>query len=280
MKRKKSRLNKKRRHIIFILLFIIAAVFFFVEEFEKDKLPKGLFDIFKSREKPEITLPESRPSGKLPRIALVMDDLGTSRKVAGEVLSIKSPLTLSILPQQDYSAWIAEEGKRLGHDIIIHVPMESARSLRLGKGGVYTWMTDKEIARTLEEDISSVPHIIGANNHMGSAFTRDERAMNTFISELKKRRLFFLDSLTTPKTVGVKLAKSQGIKTLSRDVFLDNTNDPVEIEKQWEKLIIIARKRGHAIALSHPRENTIEFLKKVLKNNKAVTIVPISELVH
>ncbi|MBI5665515.1 MAG: divergent polysaccharide deacetylase family protein, partial [Nitrospirae bacterium] len=159
-----------------------------------------------------------------------------------------------------------------------HIPMEAAKPLKLGKGGLYTWMTDREISQTLEEDMRSVPHVKGANNHMGSLFTRDERVMSTFISGLKKHRLFFLDSLTTPESVGHKLAKAQGIKTLSRDVFLDDSDDPGDIKLQWDRLVKEAKQRGHAVALGHPRKNTIEFLQKALSNNKEVTIVPVTEL--
>lgn len=238
--------------------------------------------MFKYGKKPGVTAPGTSrgPSHKaLPKVAIVIDDLGPNKQMAGEILKLKGALTLSILPQQDYSVWIAEEGHRLGRDIMIHIPMEAAKPLRLGKGGLYTWMTDQEISQTMEEDIRSVPHIKGANNHMGSLFTRDERVMNAVITELKARGLFFLDSLTTPETVGFKLAKAQGIKTMRRDVFLDDSDDPGDIEVQWNRLIKEAKQRGHAVALGHPRKNTIEFLQKVLNSNKEVTIVPLSELI-
>lgn len=274
--------KSKRRHVGLILLFIIAVVLFYVGEFEKEKRPGGMFDIFKSAKKPAVTAPKKSREPlqkKLPKVAIVIDDLGPNKQMAIEVLKLQGPLTLSILPQQDYSAWIAEEGHRLGRDIIIHIPMEAAKPLRLGKGGLYTWMTDKEIFQTMEEDIRSVPYIKGANNHMGSLFTRDERVMNAVITELKARRLFFLDSLTTPETIGFKLAMAQGVKTVRRDVFLDDSDDPEDIEVQWKRLIKEAKQSGHAIALGHPRKNTIEFLQKVLSSNKEVTIVPLSELI-
>lgn len=274
--------KKKRRHVAFILLFIIAAVLFYVEEFEKEKRTGGILDIFKAGKKPAVTTPEkpATPLGRpLPKVAIVIDDLGPNKQMAIEVLKLKGPLTLSILPQQDHSAWIAEEGHRLGRDIMIHIPMEAARPLRLGKGGLYTWMTDREISRTIEEDIRSVPYVKGANNHMGSLLTRDERVMNTVISELKGRGLFFLDSLTTPESAGFRLAKAQGIKSVRRDVFLDDSDDPADIEVQWNRLIKEAKQRGHAIALGHPKKNTIDFLQKALGRNKEVTIVPVSELI-
>ncbi|MEW6601995.1 MAG: divergent polysaccharide deacetylase family protein [Nitrospirota bacterium] len=276
--------KKKRRkhHIAFILLFIIAAVFFYVEEFHKEKIPGGIMDIFRPGRKP--APPPSEEAGTprrtaLPKIAIVIDDLGPNKQTAEEVLKLNAPLTLSILPQQDYSAWIAKEGDRLGHDIMLHLPMEAERPLRLGKGGLYTWMTEAEISRTIEDDIRSVPHIKGVNNHMGSLLTRDERVMKTVMSELKSRRLFFLDSLTTPETAGFRLARAVGLRTARRNIFLDDSDDLRDIGVQWDKLIKEAKQRGHAIALGHPKKNTLAFLQKALRDNKEVTIVPVTELI-
>jgi hypothetical protein len=268
-KRKKRTKKRHKRHIILILFLILAVIFFFYEEFGKEDIPKSILRLFKPERKPKI----------LPKVSIVIDDLGSSKKTAMAIFDIKAPLTLSVLPQEVYTPWIAREGYRLGYEIIGHIPMEPREPRNLGKGGLYTWMTDYEISETLDENLRSIPYIKGVSNHMGSAFTEDERAMHVLISGLKKHGLFFLDSLTTPKSVGVKLAKAQGIKVLSRDIFLDEKDNPAYIEAQWKKLIKIAKKRGYAIAQAHPRKNTIEFLKNTLKNNNEVTIVPLSKLI-
>jgi polysaccharide deacetylase 2 family uncharacterized protein YibQ len=270
MKRRKS-----KHHNILILFFIIVAIFSLYEEFGKEKRPKIIPRITTHEKKAE----EVPPERVKPKVAIIIDDLGPNKNVAGEVLSLKEPLTFSVLPRQTYSAWIAEEGHRIGHDVIAHIPMETEKSYRLGEGGLYTWMTDKEISETLNKDISSIPHVIGVSNHMGSAFTRDERAMQALIVELKKKKLFFLDSLTSSESVGFHLAKMNGIEALQRDIFLDDNDDPSAIKMQWKKMIAIADKKGYAVLLAHPRKNTIEFLKRVLRDNKEITIVPVSELV-
>ncbi|RJQ46760.1 MAG: divergent polysaccharide deacetylase family protein [Nitrospiraceae bacterium] len=264
--------SKSKHHIILILVFIIIATFALYEEFGKEKKPK---------ETPRITKPEKKPEQPRPKpkVAIIMDDLGPNKNAAIAVFRLKAPLTLSILPQQPYSVWIAEEGHRLGHDIIAHIPMEATPAHKLGKGGLYTWMTETEIAETLHENFISIPFIIGASSHMGSAFTEDERAMQVVIKELKKKNLFFLDSLTSPRSVGYDLAKMHGLRALSRDLFLDDKDDPAEIKAQWEKMIEAANKKGLAILLAHPRKNTLEFLRKALKENNAVTVVPVSELI-
>jgi polysaccharide deacetylase 2 family uncharacterized protein YibQ len=279
LSKRKSRSKKQGRHLIIILLLVIAGIFFLYEEFGKEKKISDVSRITEPGKKPPAALPPM-PHKTLPRVSIIIDDLGPSKTTALAALAIKAPLTLSILPQEQYSAWIAQEGHRLGRDIIVHIPMEAVSSQDLGSGGLYTWMTDREIIETLDKDISTVPHASGASSHMGSAFTQDERAMSAVISTLKKHGLFFLDSITTPKTVGFDLAKMQGIKALKRDLFLDDKNEPAEIARQWQNLLTIAEKKGCAILLAHPRKNTLEFLQKTLENNGQIAVVPISELVR
>lgn len=261
MKRKKTR---PKRHILLILLLILAGILLLCEEFGRERPPE---------EEPEVLKPEI-----LPRVAIVMDDLGVNKELARKVLDIKAPITLSILPHETYTEWIAEEGHRQGHEIIAHVPMEAKEPHPLGRGGLYTWMTDSEIKETLDDALDSIPYIKGISNHMGSAFTEDERAMGVVASELKRRELFFLDSLTTSRSVGIRVSRTYGVDGIKRDVFLDDANNPHEIKTQWERMVRIAGKRGYAIALSHPREDTIRFLKEAIKDTR-VRIVPISELI-
>ncbi len=300
-KKRRSRRKKnsiKKHHIVLILLLIVAGVLFFFNDFGREEFSRKFFNVFSPEEeivyrpveKPEPTLPEIPEIPEvvppevpnvptLPKIALIMDDLGNNRKSAAEVLSIKIPMTFSILPQLKNTAWIADEGSRLGHDIMVHLPMQATRPMKLGVGGLYTHMSESEIISVLNKDIASVPHIIGASNHMGSAFTQDERLMKVVISELIKHRLIFLDSLTTSKSVGFRIAAEQGLQALSRDVFLDNTDEPAEIMVQWKRALKIAKKNGRAIVLAHPKKHTLEFLKKTVEKNKDVEFVPISKLI-
>ena len=278
--RKRIKRKKKSRHIILVLLLIIAGTFLLIKEPDRDTvLKKGPGTArLKKTVKPKFPVkPGLKP---LPRVSIVMDDLGPNKKAAQDVLDLKIPLTLSILPGEVYSAWVAREGHRLGLDIIGHIPLEAKKPLRLGNGGLYRWMTKEEIIDTLKADFNSIPHITGISTHMGSAFTEDKRVMNVMISELKKHRLFFLDSITTPKSVGIEVAKSLGIKAIRRDVFLDDSDDPAEMKIQWNRMLKIAGGKGFAVIQAHPRKNTITFLKKALSRNNEIKIVPLSELIN
>jgi len=279
-RRRRVKKQRKSHHVILVILLIVAGVFFLIREPGKQESPKKFANI----SKPDIKkkLPPLKPPSRtgLPRVALIIDDLGPNRKLAQAVLKLEAPLTLSILPQETYSVWIAEEGHKAGHDIIAHIPAEATKSMKLGKGGLFTWMTDKEIKTTLEKDLASVPHIKGVSTHMGSAFTTDTRAMKVFLNEIKLQGLFFLDSYTTAESIGLKTAKEMGIKTDRRHVFLDNSNKPAMIKAEWERLIKLANEQGYAIAIAHPRKNSLAFLRKALPDNDDIEIVPLTDLIY
>lgn len=236
---------------------------------------------------PKLTFPELDspiiedsivPRTERPKIAIVIDDMGLSKKYAKELFKIKEDLTFSILPERPYSRWVAQEGHKRGYEIMAHIPMEPLDiSNKLGKGGLYTWMSDLEIKETIVHNLKTIPYVVGFNNHMGSAFTQDRRAVSAALSGAKGRKLFFLDSVTTSQTVAASVSRQQGFKTYRRDVFLDAQTDYPSVESQWKRLVKIANKKGEAIAIGHPHKNTIKLLKKVLPSQK-ISVVHISKI--
>jgi len=277
-KRRVKKNIKSSRHLILILLLVLAGLFFLYRESGKEKPPSEILKPFKAEKTVPPSVPDLPVPVSLPKVAIVMDDLGHSKKKVMTLFAMKQPLTFSVLPLQRYSRWTAEEAHRRGHDVILHIPMEASIKMKLGEGGLYLNMSNSEIIEILETNINSLPFITGASSHMGSAFTRDKRAMGTVVSVLKDNDLFFLDSVTIADTVGYSMAKASGIEALRRDVFLDNIDDLKEIAHQWKRLVTIAKKEGYAIALAHPRKNTFDFLKKTLENNNEISVVPLTEL--
>ncbi|HDO26434.1 MAG TPA: divergent polysaccharide deacetylase family protein [Nitrospirae bacterium] len=272
---KRRRRAKGHRHFLLMLFFITVVIFFFYREASRETPGPQPQQTAPEQARPET---EKRPASR-PEVAIVIDDLGPGKKAALSVLNINASLTLSVLPHEPFSKWIAGQGHKMGRDVIGHIPMEARDPHALGKGGLYTWMTDNEILDALKDDLASIPHIKGISNHMGSAFTEDERTMYVLMSGISREKLFFLDSLTTSRSVASKAAEEHGVPLLKRDIFLDYKDNPADIEAQWEKLIGIARKKGYAIAIAHPRKNTIDFLQKVLPA-KQVSVVPVSRLVN
>lgn len=92
--------------------------------------------------------------------------------------------------------------------------------------------------------------------------------------------LFFIDSLTTPKSVVRRQATEHGIPSLSRSVFLDNERTEEAIEKRFDELVSIARKYGGALAIGHPYPETLAVLRRRLVplSEGEVRLIPITML--
>ena len=95
---------------------------------------------------------------------------------------------------------------------------------------------------------------------MGSEISRDRRAMKTILQVLKRRELFFLDSRTGADSLGYRTALDLGLAAAERNIFLDNDRASSAVRAQFEELLVMARRRGHAIAIGHPYPVTLEVL--------------------
>ena len=78
--------------------------------------------------RPATTLPPA-PAGseRCPRLAVIVDDLGSRRDVFDLVREIGRPLSVGVLPDLPLSAWIAAEASRVGLEVLLDLPMEPYR---------------------------------------------------------------------------------------------------------------------------------------------------------
>jgi polysaccharide deacetylase 2 family uncharacterized protein YibQ len=99
---------------------------------------------------------------------------------------------------------------------------------------------------------------------------------------VKRRGLFFLDSRTTPQTVGLQTARSLGLKAAERNVFLDNSTNGKDVKQQLEQLIQISLSTGRAIGIGHPHPSTIQSLKEMIPKikEKGIEIVSLSDIMQ
>ena len=217
------------------------------------------------------------------RVAIIFDDAGYGLRGAREIEAIGRPLTISILPHLPYSTVIAEEAPARGVQVILHLPMEPDNTaIQVGEGGIKVAMSDEEIQHAIAADFATVPYAVGANNHMGSLATSDPRVMRAVLQEMKTRRLFFVDSVTSPHSVAVQVAREVGVPTAARAVFLDNQDDEAYVRGQFRTLIAVAQARGQAIAIGHVGRVTARVLVSLLPefDEAGIQFVRVSDLVR
>jgi polysaccharide deacetylase 2 family uncharacterized protein YibQ len=226
--------------------------------------------------------PPITPPAKLPKVTIIIDDMGGNKGILSDLLSLKYPVTLSVIPFQEYSKETAEIAHKKGREVMLHLPMEPLDypQYNPGTGALFTFMTNDEFRAALSQDLAAVPYISGVNNHMGSSLTQDREKMEIVLLAVKERRLFFVDSRTTPKSVAYDVAVKLGVAALERNVFLDNDANVTSIKQKIDELITKAKSGGRALAIGHPRPETIKALKEMEKRltGTEVRVVPVRDL--
>jgi len=230
------------------------------------------------------TVPSIVKTTPRPMIAIVIDDLGQDDHIAQELLQWDLPLTFSILPFTPHSKTLALEVNRRGKEAILHLPMEphGYPKIKPGEGALLQEMNEESLLHQLSKDIEAIPHIKGVSNHMGSRLTEDPEKMRIILSELKRRGLFFLDSRTTSQTIGLKTAKSIGLRAMERNIFIDHSLNENDIKRQLEQLAQLSLSTGKAIGIGHPHPSTLKSIKEMIPKmkEKGIDIVPLSAVME
>ncbi|MCW8834778.1 MAG: divergent polysaccharide deacetylase family protein [Rhodospirillales bacterium] len=218
----------------------------------------------------------------LPMVAIVIDDVGIDRRRSRRIIDLPPPLTVSFLPYTHDPAEMAANAHGKGHELMVHVSMEPGSATADPGPNVLMANHDRqELIDRLDWALSRFDGYVGVNNHMGSRFTADPASMATLMEELKHRGLLFLDSRTSPQTVGGDVAALYGVPYAERNVFIDNENNVEAVRRQLRELEALARRKGYAIGIGHPRDATIEALATWLPelSRRGIVLVPLSKIV-
>jgi polysaccharide deacetylase 2 family uncharacterized protein YibQ len=234
---------------------------------------------------PNLSSHTRNPSGPpaAPRLAIILDDLGSDRSAAEAIFALPYPLTISVLPDHEHSVEIAGEAHRRGFQVLLHLPMQSVANERPEARELHPGMSAADVSTMVVKFLQNVPEVVGVNNHQGSQATSDPELMAELMPILRDRHLFYIDSRTTAATVAFETAQEFGVPSAFRNVpFLDDVAEVAQVRKQLELALRGAREKGAAIAIGHPHAATLQALRDVLPQAKAqgVHLVFASELVH
>lgn len=219
------------------------------------------------------------------RLAIIIDDLGNSMGGTEEILTLPVKLTVAVMPFMRTTQQDARRAHELGHDVLIHMPMEPKQGKPewLGPGAILSSMTNEEVRKKVEEAIDNVPFAKGINNHMGSKITGDDRIMAVILQVCRERGLFFVDSKTNYWSVTSQISEKMGMPRLSNDIFLDDVHSTRHIAGQLNKIQELLNQKGKCVAIGHvgvKGEITAATLKQYIPEFQArgVKFIGISEL--
>ncbi|MAK63171.1 MAG: hypothetical protein CMF75_00270 [Maricaulis sp.] len=219
-------------------------------------------------------------AGGGPRIAIVIDDVGLDVDAARRALDLGAPMSLAVLPYAEAAPALSAEIAASGRDVLLHMPMEPVGLADPGPNALRLDLSDADLAARMRWAMARVPDAVGLNNHMGSRFTSDPRAMRVALGSVAERNPLFLDSLTTGASRGRAVADGLGLRTLQRDIFLDHVIEAGEIAERLDEAEDLARERGWAVVIGHPHAQTLDVLEAWLAPAQArgVEFVTLTEL--
>jgi len=283
--------------LLFLLIFSVCTVgyvIFFRTVFAQEILPSIKSAIvFEEPNPPEpVELVVERPDIQepdlptvaisLPRVAIIIDDMGHHELLGEELLALPIELTYSFLPFAPHTRKLEGLAYRAGKTVLLHLPLQpKGNKWDPGPGALKIEDLVEVQKSKFEKCLEEVPHAVGVNNHMGSLYTENQLAMTRLIWEIGDRALFFVDSYTSSKSVGLPIAQRLNVESARRHVFLDNILDKKKICVQLDKLIHIAERNGVGIGIAHPHRETVEALNSCGEDYKTrVQYVSIENVVY
>ena len=152
-------------------------------------------------------------------LAIVLDDMGPAVGLTRRAIRLPAPITLSFLPYANDIDALTAEAQSHGHEIFLHLPMEPIGTPDPGPNAILVGLDPGELQRRLAWAFDRVPRATGMNNHMGRQASSDPATMLKVLEEARRHGLSFVDSRTSPLSVGDALAAQLGLPHAARDVF-------------------------------------------------------------
>lgn len=197
------------------------------------------------------------PAGSRAKLAIIIDDVGTDEQ-AQKIAALPVRVTPSIFPPE-YQRKDTRSLARSFEHYAIHLPME-ASSAKNNSATLRASDNYEKLRGVIAKLRADFPNAKFINNHTGSKFTADERAMQNLLRAMNEHGFLFIDSRTSPATKAKAAMNGLGMRYVHRDVFLDNQNSVAAVRKKLREAVTLAKKQGYAIAIGHPKSSTLRAL--------------------
>ncbi|EMS7836343.1 divergent polysaccharide deacetylase family protein [Campylobacter coli] len=213
---------------------------------------------------------------KQARLAIIIDDMANISQVkALQALNLK--VNPSFFPSDKNH--IDTPKLALKFDFyMVHLPLAAINYAKPELDTLNPNDSQERIFKKIKQIKKDFKDLKFINNHTGSLFTSNEEAMKKLYKAFEKEGLIFVDSKTIASSKAPKVAKALGQIYIQRDVFLDNQDDVAYIKKQLMDAVKLAKKKGFAIAIGHPRKNTFKALEQSKDLLESVELVYLSEI--
>ena len=212
----------------------------------------------------KIAPPKVLPNHAKPKLAIIIDDVATYAQIR-EIESIGYAITPSIMPP-NISTPNTQKLAINRRNFMVHLPLEAKNFANKGLITLKTTDSYDKIDNIIAKVREDFPNAVYINNHTGSKFSSDEKAMQRLAKALAKHGFRYIDSRTIGGNASKNAIQNAGFRYAYRDIFIDNEANANYTLNQLKQAVAVAKNKGYAIAIGHPKPSTF----KALKNAKSV----------
>ena len=185
------------------------------------------------------------------RIAIVVDDAGGVEGDLAGYLALPMPVTISVIPSFAHATDVAERTHAVGKEVLLHLPLAN----KAGQGDGVTRLNGTETAdvvdRFVQSAVDRVPYAVGANNHEGPYGSAQPTLMRELLTSLQRRGLFFMDSVTSQRSVGYAVEAELAMEPRVNNQFLDHDETDENSRAALIHLALLAARSGTGIGICH-----------------------------
>jgi len=212
-----------------------------------------------------------------PRLSIIIDDVSNAEEVE-KIKEIPFKVTPSFFPPSNRSPNTPDLANEFDF-YMVHLPLQAkSKFVRPFPNTLNIGDTQLKVSNAIIKIKEYFPNVSYINNHTGSAYTSNYVSMFKLYRALHNNNINFVDSRTIGSSKAKEIAEVFDTKFLERQVFLDNKQDKKYIKKQLLKAIKIAKIRGYAIAIGHPKIKTLEVLKNSSDLLDGIDLVYVKDL--
>ncbi len=218
-------------------------------------------------------------SSDRPKVVIILGGMGLNpeltRRAARE---LPADVTFAFAPYGENLQEQVNDARKQGHEVLLQVPLEPIGFPQTNPGPK-TLLADGKAAENLNSlhwHMARFAGYTGLINYMGGRFLANPDAVKPFLTELKKRGLYFYEDGSMANTAVGEVAKSVNGSARRASLVLDANRDAVAAS--LVTLETEAVQAGLAIATGTGLPDTIEAIKEWAKDaaDRGIALVPAS----
>ncbi len=229
-----------------------------------------------------VTLADRYQSGTT-TVALVVEGLDdTTYDVAVSIMSFPEPLSISVAPIGLRAPLIAGLAGQYKKEVVIRLPLEPVGKIppEFQKSTIMVHYPEKTIRSLIGDAVRRIPNAAGFTNLWTSHGIEDSRLMDIVLSEIGRRRGYFIETKTTRTSVAGAVAQRCAVPYRMATAKLEKTSVP-DLVSEIKRSALAAQTKGSLVIRCTGTRQLGEALKAVspfLRQN-GVRLVFVSDIV-